>query len=205
MAEPGHCGPRPCGEVLLVEDDDLLREQLYGFLRGAGYAVEAAACGASALESARRRPPEVAVLDVCLPGLSGYEICRSLKELQPAPAVLFVSGERVQPLDRVAGLLIGDDYLVKPFAPDELLARLRALHGRRERPAADNGRGLTRREVEVLRCLCEGLDPATIAERLVISQKTVGTHLEHIFRKLEVSSRAQAVALAFRERLFAVD
>jgi DNA-binding NarL/FixJ family response regulator len=142
------------------------------------------------------------VLDVRLPTLSGYEVCRALKEEQPGIGVLFVSGERVESFDRVAGLLIGgDDYLVKPFAPDELLARLRLVirHG----GAARTGglRGLTRRELEVLRHLADGLGQVEIAERLVISPKTVGTHVEHILQKLGVRSRAQAVAVAYREHL----
>jgi DNA-binding NarL/FixJ family response regulator len=196
--------PGPCGPILVVEDDDLLREHVVILLEQAGFAVEAAADGAAALVAARERPPQAVVLDVCLPGLSGYEVCRRLKEEQPAVFVLFVSGERVESFDRVAGLLIGgDDYLVKPFASDELLARLRGLLRRGGTAAApsDRQRGLTRRELEVLRHLADGLGQSTIAELLVISPKTVGTHLEHIFQKLGVRTRAQAVAAAYREHL----
>jgi DNA-binding NarL/FixJ family response regulator len=196
VAEPGSCGT-----ILVVEDDDALRACIVELLEDGGYAVVEASSGREALTLARRDDPQAVVLDVCLPGLSGYEVCRVLKqELEDVP-VLFVSGERIESFDRVAGLLIGaDDYLVKPFALDELLARVRALL-RRNGAARRSLFGLTRRELEVLRHLADGLPQRGIADRLQISPKTVGTHIEHIFQKLGVQSRAQAVAAAYRERL----
>src|SRR5262245_23877237 len=99
-----------------------------------------------------RETPELVVLDVQLPEMSGYEICRELREeFGEGLPILFVSGFRTEALDRVAGLLVGaDDYLVKPFAPDELIGRVRALT-RRGRAGISNGStwGLTRREDEV--------------------------------------------------------
>jgi two-component system, LuxR family, response regulator FixJ len=193
--------------ILVVEDDESLRTQVVDLLVEAGFESVGVASGEAALLSARAHPPAAVVLDVCLPGVSGYEVCRTLKEEQPGTPVLFVSGERMESFDRVAGLLIGaDDYLVKPFAHDELLARLRGLLRRAEAaPGARGLRGLTRRELEVLRHLAEGLGQSEIAKVLVISPKTVGTHIEHIFDKLGVRSRAQAVAAAYRERLVEAD
>jgi two-component system response regulator MprA len=190
---------RPCGPVLVVDDDDALRECVSALLEDAGFVVLAARTGEEGLTLARSGSPRAAVIDVCLPRLSGYEVCRALREENVALPILFISGERTESFDRVAGLLIGaDDYLVKPFAPDELLARLRALLRR----GTENGNhGLTRREAEVLRGLSEGLHPAAIAERLVISPKTVGTHVEHIYEKLGVHSRAQAIAAAYTRGL----
>jgi DNA-binding NarL/FixJ family response regulator len=193
-----------CGRVLVVEDDQRLNDHLCGVLQEAGFDAVAAADGAGALAAARALRPDAVVLDVCLPGLSGYEVCRVLKQERPDLPVLFMSGERVEPLDRAAGLLIGaDDYLVKPFAADELLARLRS---RLRRPAEPNGGGsLTKRELEVLTCLVDGLAQPAIAERLVISPRTVATHVEHIFRKLGVRSQAQAVGAAYRRGLVELD
>jgi DNA-binding NarL/FixJ family response regulator len=113
------------------------------------------------------------------------------------------SGERTKSFDRAAGLLIGaDDYLIKPFAPDELVARVQRLLGRVQAPAPPRGLSrLTKRELEVLGLLADGMSQVDIAHSLVISQKTVGTHIEHILSKLGVKSRAQAVALAYRDRL----
>jgi two-component system, OmpR family, response regulator len=186
---------RPCGPILVVDDDDTLLQCVSALLEEAGFVVLAARTGEEGLALARSGSPRAAVVDVCLPGLSGYEVCRALREEKVALPVLFVSGERTESFDRVAGLLIGaDDYLIKPFAPDELLARLRVLL---RRGNEDELHSLTRREAEVLRCLGEGLGPSVIAERLVISPKTVGTHIEHIYEKLGVHSRAQALVAAY--------
>jgi len=116
---------------------------------------------------------------------------------------MFVSGERVEPFDRVAGLLLGaDDYVVKPFAPDEFTARVRRMV---MRSASDDpgavGTKLTRREAEILQLLTSGLTQQEIAGQLVISESTVASHIEHILDKLAVHSRAQAVALALRSGL----
>jgi DNA-binding NarL/FixJ family response regulator len=171
-------------------------------LEGAGYAASLAASGADGLAAIRESAPDAVILDVNMPGLSGYEVCRAIRDdLALDLPLIFVSGDRVESFDRVAGLLIGaDDYLAKPFAPDELLARLRCLLRRSETPAK-RGSNLSRRELEVLTLLTEGLGQAEIAERLVISSKTVGTHIERILAKLDVHSRAQAVALAYRLQL----
>jgi DNA-binding NarL/FixJ family response regulator len=113
-------------------------------------------------------------------------VCRLLKdEVHPEPAVLFISGARIEPFDRAGGLLVGaDDYVVKPFAADELLARIRALLRRpAQHPAADD---LTNRERDVARLLKEGLNERQIAQRLKISPVTARGHIQHIFEKLGV-------------------
>jgi DNA-binding NarL/FixJ family response regulator len=193
-----------CGPILVVEDDDSLRALLADLLVQQGHEVRTAGTGAEAVRELERERPAVAILDVCLPDLSGYEICRRLRDrYRSEVAVLFVSGERREAVDRVAGLLIGaDDYLVKPFAADELLARVAALL-RRSEPAEQAAQPpqLTPREREVLELLAQGLPNAEIARRLVISPKTVGTHVEHIYAKLGVRSRVQALAAGYRFEL----
>ena len=193
-------GPSDREHVLFVDPDRDLCKQLSEFLETAGYRVTAAYDGRAGVRSARSGRPDSAVVEVVLPDLSGYEVCRELREeFGPGFPIVLVSGERAESCDRVAGLLIGaDDYLVKPLALDELLIRIRCLLGRRRA----NGRtGLTPREHEVLSLLAEGLDQREIALRLVISPKTVATHIDHILAKLGAHSRAQAVARAYREHL----
>ena len=187
--------------VLVVDDDPLLRAYARRVLEDSGYRVVEAVDGVAAVKSARAVRPAAVLLDVNIPRLSGYEVCRSLREEHGSDLpVIFVSGERTESFDRVAGLLIGaDDYLVKPFAGDELLARLRSLLRRAGRPDASST--LTRRELQVLELLADGLDQAEMAERLVVSPKTVGTHIERILAKLGAHSRAEAVGLAYRLRL----
>ena len=187
------------GSILLAEDDEPLAELVRSILLAGGYEVVVVHDG---LEALHADEPAAAILDVNLPGVSGYQVCDALRRAYGTGLpILFISGERTESFDRVAGLLLGaDDYLVKPFEPGELLARVTALLGRRA-AAVEPRRGLTEREHEVLGLLAEGLRQDQIAERLVISKKTVGTHIEHILGKLGVNSRAQAVAAAYRESL----
>jgi DNA-binding NarL/FixJ family response regulator len=188
---------------LLVEDDESFRSVLSIVFRQAGYEAYEATCGEEALETARREQLALVVLDVCLPGISGYEVCHALRQdFGERLPIILISGQRVESLDRVAGLLLGaDDYLVKPFAPDELLVRARKLIRRRAPSGAAAAPQLTTRELEVLRLLADGLAQDEIAQRLFIGSKTVATHIDHILGKLGVRSRAQAVALAFRDQL----
>jgi DNA-binding NarL/FixJ family response regulator len=209
--------PAASGEgVLVVDNDRLFRAFVREQLERAGFEVVEAEDGEAALEAAARRRPELVLLDVCLPGASGYEICRELRDrFGDSLGIIFVSGERIDSIDRVSGLLIGaDDYVVKPFDPDELLARVRTVLRRVGRPHS-NGNGktpgravadaeLTPRELEVLQLLAEGLTQPQIAGRLVISPRTVGTHIQNLLGKLDVHSRAQAVALAHRLGLVAL-
>jgi DNA-binding NarL/FixJ family response regulator len=189
--------------ILLVDDDEGMRALLGNVFSAAGFTVLTAASGEEALELAATGKPALVVLDVSLPGCSGYEVCRRLREtMGQAIGIVFVSGERTESLDHVAGLLLGaDDYVAKPFDPDELVARVRAVLRRGAHEVPKHPSGLTRREMQVLRLLAGGQAQAEIASELVISTKTVGTHIEHILAKLDVRSRAQAVAFAYREDL----
>ena len=189
--------------VLVADGDAKLRGRAAKVLQKARYRVIEVDNGDDALDAARLELPSLAILEVNLPGLSGYEVCHQLKdEFGDALPVVLVSGDRTETLDRVAGMLIGaDDYLVKPIAPDELLVRARRLIRSTNQIAPAAASTLTARETEVLRHLADGLDPEEIAARLVISRRTVDTHLENIMRKLGVRSRAQVVALAYRDDL----
>jgi two-component system, NarL family, nitrate/nitrite response regulator NarL len=187
--------------ILIADSHPDFREQVSALVGDAGYEAFEAATGPEALEAARRLRPGLVVLDVRLPEICGYEVCRTLRdEFGPGLGVMFVSRERTEPSDRIAGLLLGaDDYLAKPIAVDEFLVRVRALLRRSSTspPASD----LTARELEILRLLADGLTTRDIARHLFISGKTVGTHIEHILRKLRVHSRTEAVALAYRDGL----
>ena len=187
--------------VLVVDDDADFRAFVRALLEGGGYRVVEAAGADEALNGIAPEPSLV-VLDVAMSPTSGYEVCRVLRARRPDLPILFVSGEQTEALDRVAGLTLGaDDYLVKPFEPGELLARIQALLRRRLPQRA--GTSLTRRELEVLLLLADGLKQREIADRLVISPRTVGTHIEHVLAKLGVHSRAEAVAAAYRRDLIA--
>jgi two-component system, NarL family, nitrate/nitrite response regulator NarL len=196
--------------ILVADHDRSCRNLITRLLRRIGFETAEATTGPETLEAAARLSPALVVLDVGVPEVSGYEVCRELRdEYGEEIAIIFVSRERTTPADRVAGLLVGaDDYVVKPFDDDELLARVRVVLRRvtprrrsEDGAMASVGGSLTTREREVLRLLARGLSQADIAGKLVISPKTVGGHIQRILTKLNVHSRAQAVAVAHEHGL----
>jgi DNA-binding NarL/FixJ family response regulator len=200
--------------VLVVDDVPAFRELVATVLRQAGYRVREAGTAEEALGLAAEERPALVLLDVVLPGVSGYELCRRLREqFGSALPIIFVSGARTDALDSVAGMLLGaDDYITKPFDTGDLVARVRRCIERASAAATGvagrNGMtepmyGLTPRELEVLQLLVDGLGTQAIAGRLVISDKTVATHVQRIMTKLGVHSRAAAVAHAYRLGLVA--
>ena len=119
--------------ILLVEDDPTLSETLRYNLEREGYRVLSALDGVAGLDLARRDHPDLVLLDVMLPRLDGFSLCRILRQESEIPILMLTA--RHHELDRIAGLELGaDDYLVKPFSLGELLARVRAILRRSERP-----------------------------------------------------------------------
>jgi two-component system response regulator MprA len=112
--------------ILVVEDEDRIREFINRGLTFEGYRVDAAADGQTGLDMARENPPDLVLLDIMLPGIDGLEVCRRIRSASDVPILMLTAKETIE--DRVTGLDAGaDDYLVKPFAFDELMARVRAL------------------------------------------------------------------------------
>ena len=146
--------------VLLVEDEENLRSMLEAALRYSGFETTSTACGREALDLAVSDEPDLILLDVCLPDLDGFEVCRRLKAAGSTVPIVFVSG-RGAIEDKVRGLTIGgDDYLVKPFSLEELVARVGSVlrrsgsaHGERlvcaDLEIDDDGHVVTRAGVEI--------------------------------------------------------
>jgi DNA-binding response OmpR family regulator len=129
MVESEGSAPR----ILVVEDELAMRTALTDRLEREGYRVLAASDGEMGLERAIREKPDLILLDIMMPRVDGYSLCAELRRLASPPAVLMITG-RGAISDRVRGLDAGaDDYLVKPFSSDELLARVRALLRRAQR------------------------------------------------------------------------
>ncbi len=186
--------------MLIADEDATSRSQLARVFEAAGYEVMQVESGEEALLAVEELRPSIVLLEIPLGSLSGYEVCRVLREQASRMPIVFVSGSRTESYDRVAGLLVGaDDYIVKPYAPDELLTRVRNLVRRTQPHTQRVSANLTKREREVLGLLAEGHRPGEIAARLFITRKTVGTHVENILKKLGVRSQTQAVALVYRE------
>jgi DNA-binding NarL/FixJ family response regulator len=193
-------------QVLVVDDDPLFCRFLEAVFEDAGIDVLFAEEAESAMAVARAHHADAAILDVVLPGISGYGLCRQLRELYGSDLpVVFVSGSQTDPKDRATGILVGgDDYLVKPVDPDELVARLRRLLERARSWAKPSTTDLSAREVEVLQLVAEGYPPVEVAKKLVISPKTVSSHVQRILVKLNAHTRAQAVAIAYEEGLIRI-
>jgi DNA-binding response OmpR family regulator len=118
--------------ILLVEDDPILSETLRYNLEREGYAVINASDGVVGLERARRDQPDMVILDVMLPRLDGFSVCRILRQESEVPILILTA--RQDEIDRIAGLELGaDDYVAKPFSLGELLARVRAIMRRSDR------------------------------------------------------------------------
>lgn len=113
-------------KILVVEDELTLQETLAYNLKRQGYDVETTGDGPSALTAARQSHPDLILLDIMLPGLDGFEVCRILRQEMNTPILMLTA--RDDEIDRVVGLEVGaDDYLTKPFSMRELMARVKAL------------------------------------------------------------------------------
>jgi DNA-binding NarL/FixJ family response regulator len=190
--------------VLVLDDDPALRTLVKGLLEPLGYAVFEASTATETFSIVSAERLDLVLLDVILPGISGYEVCRRLRdEFGDDIAIVFVSGQRTDEIDRTAGMLLGaDDYIVKPFDAGEFIARVRRLTDRGSLAPRSNGATLTPRELEILKLLASGLGQKKIAQALYITPKTVATHIQRILNKLDLHSRAEAVAYAHRNHLF---
>ena len=112
--------------VLLVDDDEALGALLSEFLGQFGFSVKAVAHPEEGLRTLKSDPPDIVVLDVMLPGLDGFAVCRKIRETSRVPIVMLTA--RGDVMDRIVGLELGaDDYLPKPFEPRELVARIQAV------------------------------------------------------------------------------
>ncbi len=198
-----------CGaSILVIDPEDDHRRAVTQLLQRVGFSTREEATAAGGMLVARDERPALVLLEVDLGDANGYELCRQLRDVygEELP-IIFLAGRRTETADRIAGLLIGaDDYIVKPFSPDELVARIRramsrssSMFARRLQPQSTYG--LTSREREVLRLLALGLSQTAIARELFISPQTVATHIQRVLTKLGVHSRAEAVAFAHREHL----
>jgi two-component system, OmpR family, alkaline phosphatase synthesis response regulator PhoP len=136
-------GPR----VLVVDDEAPMVELVREYLRSEGMEVAVAGDGPAALDAVRDRRPDVVVLDVMLPGLDGFEVLRRVRTFSDAYVIMLTA--RAEEIDRIVGLSVGaDDYMVKPFSPRELVARVKALL-RRPRAATGDARSLTLGELVI--------------------------------------------------------
>lgn len=204
----------PKGLVLLVEDNAELNANNARVLRMLGYEVHPALSLAEARAWLEKHEPDIILLDVMLPDGDGIDFCAGIRGATGAH-ILFLTA-RTEHADLVLGLANGgDDYITKPFHPEELLARVEAAMRRRRMSripdgAAQSGKNaeaeklrafaarhaFTARETDVLYPLCRGESGENIARELGIQEKTLRIYISHMLKKTGAASRAGLVALA---------
>lgn len=200
-------------KILIVDDDPRLRDLVRIALERQGFATIIAADGRTALIHAAREAPDLIILDIGLPEMDGFEVCRRLRIVSDTP-VLFLTA-RDDEIDRIVGLELGaDDYVTKPFSPRELVARVRAILKRTGRSATSDtlSRGRVTLDLRARSCRVDGAElaltgtefdilarlmaepgrlaprPALIAAlwgaRSPVSDRTLDSHLRNLRRKL---------------------
>jgi DNA-binding response OmpR family regulator len=128
------------GRVLVVEDDEGIRDMLKYNLTAAGFSVQEASDGASGLRTARTSRPDLVLLDLMLPGMSGFDFCRALRKSSRVPIIIITAKD--SEVDKIVGLELGaDDYITKPFSIREVLARVHAVL-RRAQPDANEPKAI---------------------------------------------------------------
>ncbi len=202
----------PSNCVLVVEDDRKISDLLLNYLRASGYAATAAYDGRDALRMIQERAPDAVILDWMLPGLDGIGVCKAVRAFSDVPILMLTA--RIDEVDRLLGLDMGaDDYVCKPFAPREVVARVRALLRRAQgrvkttaRPwEIDDGafriswRGqwlaLTRIEFMMFRLLLSRPGRVYSRDQLLasvhdsqrdISDRAIDTHIKNLRKKVQV-------------------
>ncbi len=152
--------------VLVVEDDEDILNLLRFNLEAAGYEVLASTDGYEGMNLARSNPPQLVILDIMLPGIDGFEVCKDLKrrkETAEIPVIMLTA--RGEEVDRIVGLELGaDDYVVKPFSPRELMLRIKAIMKRSTRTESDEQRS---------QWIKEGLSVDMDAHKVVVDEQDI--------------------------------
>ena len=211
----------PAVRVLVVDDHTLFRGGLRNMLVDEGFDVAEARSGEQAVEAATTVAPDVVLMDLNMPGISGVEATRQVKEVAPATPVvmLTVSADEQDVLDAVLagasgyllkdasledivgciGAAVGGEAWVSPRVAAALLDRVRTAAERAAREPLPVK--LTERETEILRLIAEGKDNAEIGAALYISPRTVKNHISSLLTKLQIENRIQAAVYAVRRGL----
>lgn len=206
--------------VLLVDDHRVVRQGLRDFLELQEdiEVVGEASTGEEGVKLARELIPDVVLQDLVLPGFDGVEATRQIKAVSPSTRVIvltsFADGDKVFPAIKAGAI----SYLLKDVQPEELARAIRAAQRNEAvlhpevasklmaefngpRPPENQVEQLTEREMDVLRLIARGKSNKEIADSLIISEKTVKTHVSNILSKLHLADRTQAAIYALRQRL----
>lgn len=207
--------------VLIADDHPVVRDGLRMLLDGQPDidVIGLAEDGDQAIAAARENPPDVVLMDINMPGVNGVEATQRIRALSPHTQIVILTSHHQDAMVFPAVKAGALSYLLKSALPDEVIEAVRAatrgearLHPRiakrlmeeisGSRPTPD---ALTARELEVLALIAEGMDNRAIAADLVVSEKTVKTHISNILSKLHLADRTQAAIYALRQGLAPLD
>ena len=221
--------------ILLVDDEPAIRELAKLYLEREGFRVETVARGDEALKQVKQHEPALVVLDVMLPGMDGFEVCRQIRRESDVPIIMLTA--RGEDADRIVGLELGaDDYMAKPFNPRELAARVKAILRRaqpgqartrvfeladlrvdlerREATVGERAISLRTKEFDLLAALLQNKGIVLDRERLLEmvwgydfygESRTVDVHVKHVRDKLEGSGVAIETVRGIGYKLVAIE
>ena len=187
--------------ILIVDDDMDIQTILSDSLKLEGYKTRVAGDGDAALKQISNQTPELILLDVRLPGMSGLQLLEKIKKINKNLVVIMLTGYG-DIKDAVLAIKLGAfDYITKPFKDEEMLANIKNALDSHSGTNADNGIPLSMREKEVLKWLKMGKSSWDISIILAISERTVNFHITNIMNKLDAMTRTQAVAISIEKGL----
>jgi two-component system, OmpR family, phosphate regulon response regulator PhoB len=171
--------------ILVVDDEPIVRDVVVRYLERDGFRTVEAASGHEAQRLLEREPPALVVLDVMLPGIDGFELCRWIRSRSDLPIVMLTA--RGEEADRIVGLEFGaDDYLTKPFSPRELAVRVRNLVRRTANPHANGGRAIEFGDVEIdgaARTVRKGGEPLKLTLKEFDLLSFLASHPRRVFSR----------------------
>jgi FixJ family two-component response regulator len=187
--------------ILIVDDDRDMQLILSEALQTKGFNTLVARNGKEALKEITVDSPEVILLDVRLPGMSGIQLLEKVKEINKGAIVIMLTGYG-DIKDAVSAIKLGAfDYITKPFKDEDIIMSIRNALDSRNGAKNDNGSALSMREKEVLHWLKMGKSSWDISIILAISERTVNFHVTNIMNKLDAMTRTQAVAISIEKGL----
>ena len=181
--------------ILVVDDEKKIVEIVKAYLEREGFKVTTAFDGRAALDSARRQHPDLIVLDLMLPEISGFDVCRALRKESDVPIIMLTA--RDETTDKIVGLELGaDDYVTKPFDPKELVSRIKAVLRRSQgQTAARNTLHIADLEIDVSkRLVTRGRKTIKLTQIEFDLLKAMAEHPGRVFSRLQLLDRVQGEA-----------